>query len=169
MKKTSKTTKAPLSDVWNCYVLLEWWEKSHASLNKCLDRSVKAAVSFFPPQDLPWIGYTKKLWSILCYEYIRYVYYITYTCIYIYIAYIFIFKSRHALDFHPSWMQGSILSTYKRKQWELVQSHFLDTQKIQIHKIWDTKTRCKPGTLSNHFKMDAWCNNHFSCEDSKSI
>lgn len=89
--------------------------------------------------------------------------------LYIYIAYIFIFKSRHALDFHPSWMQGSILSTYKRKQWELVQSHFLDTQKIQIHKIWDTKTRCKPGTLSNHFKMDAWCNNHFSCEDSKSI
>ena len=132
---------------------------------RCLDRSVKAAVSFFPPQDLPWIGYTKKLWSILCYEYIRYVYYITYTYIYS-IAYLFSSLGTHWIS---TLHQGSILSTYKRKQWELVQSHFLDTQKIQIHKIWDTKTRCKPGTLSNHFKMDAWCNNHFSCEDSKSI
>lgn len=142
-------------------------KKSDASLSQMFF-SVRQScwLSFFPADNpMDWI-YSKTLEYLLCYEYIRYVYYITYTYIYIYsIAYLFSSLGTHWIS---TLHQGSILSTYKRKQWELVQSHFLDTQKIQIHKIWDTKTRCKPGTLSNQFKMDAWCNNHFSCEDSKS-
>ena len=133
---------------------------------KCLDRSVKAAVSFFPPPDNPmdWI-YEKTLEYPMLWIYTLCILYNIHLYIYS-IAYLFSSLGTHWIS---TLHQGSILSTYKRKQLELVQSHFLDTQKIQIHKIWDTKTRCKPGTLSNHFKMDAWCNNHFSCEDSKSI
>ena len=123
----------------------------------------------FSPADNPmdWI-YSKTLeyptiWMyVYIYIYIRYVYYITY-------IFIVIFKSRHALDFHPSWMQGSISYNSQQKAIRTRSKSFFGYPKIQIHKKWDTKTRCKPGTLSNQFKMDALCNNRFSCEDSKSI
>lgn len=165
MKKSNKTTKAPLSDVWNCYVLSEWWEKSDASLNKMFFGPSKLLYPFFPGDNpMDWI-YEKTLEYPMLWIYLCYVYYITYTYIYIYS--IFIFKSRHALDFHPS--SGVDSFDLQEKAMRTRSKSFFGYPKIQIHKKWDTKTRCKPGTLSNQFKMDALCNNRFSCEDSKSI
>lgn len=103
MKKSSKTTKGTTFGCMKllCITVSEWWEKKWCLTQQNVFSVRQSCCILFFPADNPmdWI-YEKTLEYPMLWIYLCYVYYITYT--YIYIAYIFIFKSRHALDFHPS-------------------------------------------------------------------